>query len=310
VRRWLRRGFGVLSVGVAAPIGLYAAASFYVTEKVLQDRFTPGTEPYRGVGWCETCHPEHVRQWRTSLHSQATSLDFEPLHLMRTRACYSCHGFEDADEGVSCEICHGPGHTAQTDFGERPLCVRCHADENPLTGTGVMVTVDEWLGSRAHREGQTCTTCHMPPVEHADPPMHFHGFYGNVRHPEIYPGKVRIADLRVEAGSALVSVENTVTGHFMPTGCPSKFIELVVTGEDAGGREVYTERRVFQRQMSRFMSEVRDDTRLRDGERRELAFALPGSLGRVKATLRLYPSDLWAGGRGRIIELDERVAAP
>lgn len=302
----------VLAAGAAVGVLLllaYYGLSFWVTAATTQPRFTPGSEPYRGAAWCAGCHPEHYRQWSESLHAHATRIEFRPLHLMRTSACYSCHGFEGGDEGVSCEVCHGPGHTAKRDFGPEPICARCHSDENPLTGVKVMLTHDEWLESQGRVIGQDCASCHMPRMGDAERPMHFHGFAGNVLQPEIYPGKIRIAELRIEGDSAHVSVENTVLGHAMPTGCPSKYIELELLALDSALQTSYRERQVFQRRMDPFMRRVLEDNRLRDGERRELRFALPLHVERVEAVLRLYPSDLWQGGRGKVITLDRRQAS-
>jgi len=287
--------------------GLFVLASHVITQMETRDRFTPGSEPYRGAGSCQGCHPEQYRQWQASQHARATTVDFRPLHLfVRTSACYSCHGFKDKGEGVSCEICHGPGHTAKTDFGATPLCDRCHADENPLTGAKVMLTYDEWLTSQARAAGKDCYGCHMPLMEEAGRQSHFHGFYGNVRHPEIYEGKIRIARLRLEGTTAVITVENTVTGHFMPTGCSTKYIELAVEGRDHRGNTTYLERSIFQREMRLLAGKVLGDNRLRDGEKRDVTFALPNRLERITATLRLYPSEMWEGGRGKIITLDQQ----
>jgi hypothetical protein len=104
----------------------------------------------------------------------------------------------------------------------------------------------------------------------------------------------------------VVTVENTVMGHFMPTGCPTKYIELAVEGRNHRGHTTSLERSIFQREMRLLGGKVLGDNRLRDGETRDVTFALPGRPERITATLRLYPSEMWEGGRGKIITLDQQ----
>jgi hypothetical protein len=305
----LRRGLIALGITGGALVGAYYLAAFAITEAAIAERFTPGSEPYRGAAWCKSCHADQYAQWQTSMHSRATTLEFQPIHLMQTRACYSCHGLETNAEGVSCEICHGPGHTAETDFGEPPLCVRCHAMEAPVVGTKTMMIYDEWFASRARGEGKSCYSCHMPEtgaVSQTGRKQHFHGFPGNVGHPEVYHGQVRIAGLRLEGTSLTVVIENRVTGHYMPTGCPTKYIELAVEADDGSRHPVYSDRYTFQREMGPMMERVHKDNRLKDGETRALEFTLPEGTARVAATLSLHPSEMAAGARGKVIPLDRR----
>jgi hypothetical protein len=92
----------------------------------------------------------------------------------------------------------------------------------------------------------------------------------------------------------------------MPTGCSTKYIELEIAGQDSVGGVVYSERRRFRREMGPMMGRLIRDTRLHDGEKRWVSFTIPESLARLEATLRLYPSSLWEGGRGKVIHLDQR----
>ena len=127
---------------------------------------------YAGSEACELCHEDLHKDWTTTLHSQAFSSpifqrDWE--ELSKQTSCLQCHttGFDPAtglyaEEGVSCEACHGP---FRTDHPKEPmpirpdadLCARCHAN-----------TTNEWKASPHNAAGVQCQACHNP---HAQTPM-------------------------------------------------------------------------------------------------------------------------------------------
>jgi hypothetical protein len=288
-------------------ITAHITAARWLTARMAHDRTTPGAGPYEGAQSCAPCHAATYAEWRESLHARAATIDYAPMHLglVRTAACRSCHG-QPGGEGVACEVCHGPGHTAATRFGDEPVCLRCHAMENPVSGFPVLATRQEWLESRARQEGRDCVSCHMP--READG-RHFHGFAGGVAHPEVYAGLVAIDGLELRGDRLHVAVTNRAQGHRMPTGCPSKYIRLRVRGRSAAGEDVDLGERLFERRLDALMTRELHDTRLDEDERRELELAVPRPVESVEAALELFPSEMFGPGRGRPILLDRKTAA-
>jgi hypothetical protein len=125
-----------------------------------------GTQPqsYAGSSACATCHEDLHTEWMTTRHAQAFSAPIfqrDWTELGNQTACLECHttGFNPvngsyAEEGVTCESCHGP---FQPDHPEEPmpftpnaeLCSQCHKG-----------TVDEWLASPHSAGGVQCQSCH------------------------------------------------------------------------------------------------------------------------------------------------------
>jgi hypothetical protein len=283
-------------------------AARWMTARMVRDRATPGMEPPEGAERCAACHAEAYAEWRASLHARAATIEYATMHLglVGAAACRSCHG-EPGRDGVACETCHGPGHTAATDFGAEPLCLRCHAMENPVTGFPVLATRQEWADSRARREGRDCVACHMPLGADG---RHFHGFAGSVAHPEVYAGLVTIDALELRGDRLRAVVTSRVEGHRMPTGCPSKYLRLHVTGRSAAGAVVEVAEERFERRLDALMTRELGDTRLAEGEQRELDFPVPRGVESAEAVLELFPSEMFGPGRGRIIVLDRRTAGP
>jgi predicted CXXCH cytochrome family protein len=138
----------------------------------------PAIEPlqqeggYAGSESCAGCHEDIHTDWVSTRHAHAYSSpifqrDWDELDL--DQHCLECHttGFdpatgEYAEEGVSCEACHGPfqsGHPA-TQMPLTPdadLCSTCHK-----------TTTNEWYASVHSQEGIQCQACHNP---HAQSPM-------------------------------------------------------------------------------------------------------------------------------------------
>ena len=110
---------------------------------------------YAGSETCAGCHKDIHTTWSSTLHSQAFSSPiFQEDWVKQSSAasCLECHttGFDPttgkyAEEGVTCESCHGP---LQQDHPKNPmpvtpdytLCARCHK-----------TTTDEWRASKHGR---------------------------------------------------------------------------------------------------------------------------------------------------------------
>lgn len=196
------------------------------------------------------------------------------------------------EEGITCEVCHGPGMTRAV---VRDVCVRCHAQPGPGTepSTIILSTPLEFESSIAKREGLTCADCHLPKQGE----IRFHGFQGSRAAPESYKGVVRVEAIERRGGQVVVTVRNTVTGHWLPTGAETNVIFLEVVGFDAQQRAIYQSEYRFEKSAFFFRTmpmRVTSDTRLKDGERREVSFDVPARVTRLAATLKIKPL-LWNG---------------
>jgi predicted CXXCH cytochrome family protein len=127
---------------------------------------------YAGSESCKDCHDNIHTDWVSTRHAQAYSSpvfqrDWDELDL--DQHCLECHttGFdpttgEFAEEGVTCEACHGPfqpGHplTLMPLTPDAELCSTCHK-----------TTTDEWYASIHREQGIQCQACHNP---HSQTPM-------------------------------------------------------------------------------------------------------------------------------------------
>lgn len=229
------------------------------------------------------------------------------MPLDRCLACHSPLSTQGLakEEGVSCEVCHGPGMTRAV---VRDVCNRCHgqATDNRDPSSVVLSTPLEFEPSLARREGATCGSCHLP--KQGD--MTFHAFAGSRVAPESYAGTISIQQVEVRDGQLEVTLKNNVTGHWLPTGAETNVILLEVTaldsrGQNAGQREYRFEKKTFFfRTMPMW---VTGDTRLRDGELRKLAFQFPASAARVSAAVKIQPL-LWDGQFGEFV-IDQKAVA-
>lgn len=123
-------------------------------------------ETYAGSDACAQCHENIHNVWVSTRHAQAFSSpifqrDWDELGSQVR--CLECHttGFNPstglyAQEGVSCEACHGPfqpGHPQQLMpiAPDADLCSTCHKQ-----------TTDEWTASEHGQKDIQCQACHNP----------------------------------------------------------------------------------------------------------------------------------------------------
>jgi predicted CXXCH cytochrome family protein len=158
-----------VTIGVAVSLASPVAAADSATP--LTDVAAPlalQPTPYAGSEACAKCHQNIHDEWMNTRHAQAFSSpifqrDWSTLGSSVT--CLQCHttGYDPktgqyAQEGVSCESCHGPfqtGHPASPMpiTPDASLCATCHK-----------TTTDEW---RSSKHGQAdppvqCEACHDP----------------------------------------------------------------------------------------------------------------------------------------------------
>lgn len=290
---------GVLALGTWA---YYVGIPALVHERIeaMTQRSAPrlvaGEGEYQGAAYCATCHPRQVEDWRGSLHAQATTeASYGPRYgelswAMSLERCDGCHAPTSLrQEGVSCEVCHGPGRTEKI---ARDICRGCHQVNSSTPVMEPLSTGREFETSKAHAAGLDCVACHMA----ARRGRSFHGFSGSRTTPSVYSGVVSIQSVERKAGTLVVTVKNNVAGHSLPTGAPENIVFLTAAGFNAQGEPVYTREYRFEKHMFRFRRMpmiTMADTRLTDGETRALEFSVPQAV-RVEVTLAIRPI-LWTG---------------
>jgi hypothetical protein len=159
------------AVSLASPV---AAANSTAPNSAPPAALALQATPYAGSEACAKCHQNIHDEWLKTRHAQAFSSpifqrDWSTLGSVVT--CLECHttGYDPktgnyAQEGVSCESCHGPfqtGHPASPMpiTPDSTLCSRCHDS-----------TTNEW---RSSKHGQStppvqCEACHDP---HSQTPL-------------------------------------------------------------------------------------------------------------------------------------------
>jgi hypothetical protein len=214
---------------------------------------------------CEGCHTEVAREWRASMHAQASvdpvyqrALAIEPLPF-----CRGCHAPEadprrDAPPGlarlgVGCVTCHATGDGVRgpvlaaappavapphpvlisAAFGTAAACASCHEFDFPIHAPGrrpdrMQSTVSE------HATGpyaaDSCSSCHMPwapgPRRHRS-----HGFAAARDLPTLRAA-LTVTAARTSPSRVTITLAPGQVGHAIPTG--DLFRRLVVSAEAVG----------------------------------------------------------------------------
>ena len=148
-----------------------------------------------------------------------------------------------ASEGVSCAVCHvrdgqilsaePPGWMArlahpiraEPALAQPDFCGSCHdfpfqnhTPRQPFTfgAEPLQDTLDEWAGSQAAAEGQTCQTCHLPAGRHT---------FAGGHDLDLVRRALRVSVVPTDAG-ADVTLRASGVGHRLPTGDPCRRLEL------------------------------------------------------------------------------------
>ncbi len=119
------------------------------------------------------------------------------------------------------------------------LCGGCH-EYRAKSGALLTGTYSKWRASYYAEQGIQCQTCHMPlgkgrvvrpEVNAAEWPINLHDIQGG-RSPEQIrkAARIEVRDIvRLEGGyRVVVAVENVGSGHMIPTGIPTRQLDLVV----------------------------------------------------------------------------------
>ena len=127
---------------------------------------------YAGSGSCANCHEEIHSEWEVTRHAHAFSSPIfqRDWHELSDQvSCLECHttGYNPqtqqyAEEGVTCESCHGP---FQPTHPAEPMPVTPNAE---LCSTCHKSTTDEWMASGHGQQEIVCESCHNP---HSQTPM-------------------------------------------------------------------------------------------------------------------------------------------
>ena len=115
---------------------------------------------------CNQCHENIHTEWMVTRHAQAFSAPIFQRDWTEQGSQDSCLGSHTtgfnpdtgkyAEEGVTCEACHGP---FQPTHPEAPMPITPNAD---LCGNCHSSTTDEWRASVHGQQGIQCQACHNP----------------------------------------------------------------------------------------------------------------------------------------------------
>jgi predicted CXXCH cytochrome family protein len=127
---------------------------------------------YAGSESCADCHANIYNQWSLTRHARAFSAPVfqrDWSDVGQDVTCLECHttGYIPesgtyAEEGVTCESCHGP---FQPNHPDTPMPVTPNAE---LCATCHKTTTDEWRASVHGQSGIQCESCHDP---HSQAPL-------------------------------------------------------------------------------------------------------------------------------------------
>jgi cytochrome c554/c'-like protein len=188
---------------------------------------------------------------------------------------------------------HSPVHTTSE------LCGGCH-EYRAKSGVVIMGTYSEWRAGPYAAQGIQCQACHMPvgegrvvrrEIKAPERHINLHNIQGGHSSDQIRKAaRVNVREIRRAEGGyrVLVTVENVGSGHMIPTGVPSRQMDLVVRlrrgqaviGEqrtafrkvvmDEQGNELRTDAQVFLRGAA-----IRSDNRIPPRGLREASFMFP-----------------------------------
>jgi Cytochrome c554 and c-prime len=257
-------------------------------------RFETDTETYKGAKSCQQCHEEIYQQWIDSRHAGATgkwftesvnAMSYFPTEMVMGRGmCYACHGPEELNEGVSCEVCHGindqddiekvhekkfsPGLTA---LRQSASCGKCHSNIDPLTEHVLDGALFEWQASQAAKDSLQCSDCHM---KKTDDGLGFHSFDGRYM-----PLSLKLHQVEFKENLLSIVLENSNPAHSLPTGNASNVYRVSVILLNKENIQIAEFTKDIKKKFAMsfgFPAELIKDGTLKSGEIREITFPLSG----------------------------------
>jgi hypothetical protein len=209
------------------------------------------------------------------------------------------------------------GIRGEAEFGSPEYCATCHHLRN-RHGVLIYSEYESWRRSGYPERGIDCRSCHMP--ESTAKASDFGSVRGDVSGHR-FRGGGSLEMLRKAAGfevelTALrdsirvrTAVRNRGAGHMLPGGIPIRELVIRVIGRDASGKDLFEEAPIRYGVELEFPAidsttvdslnvwdalAVREDTRIRPGEKRIGTLSLPraAALDRLEMSLLYYPIPL------------------
>ena len=265
---------------------------------------------------CNNCHTPLLNQmeaWVVGLEDNdvekpvyTANTEFEPEFRGEGITCAACHvrdSFVEGPTGVTTEA--HPTRRSER-FTSASICLSCHQAVRSYPGKDficVFETGDEWREGPYGKAQQSCQVCHMQPVERpmaeGSPPRsgrrHYFPGSGIYKRTDFGPPLDQLAPgLGITTSETqdtfVIQLENSFSGHYLPTGDPERFIQVEVTFFDGSGETtgpIYTER--IGQVWKWWPEPVKlDDTRLAPLESREIRFQKPPSALRWSVIARSH----------------------
>ncbi len=189
------------------------------------------------------------------------------------------------------------------------LCASCHVLDIEVGGTTIPVFEEyrEWAGGD-QSEAMQCQDCHMPPVEGEvavgwDPPrpgVNHHGLFG-------MDDRLRREAIELQVGtqrsgdevSLTVTLRNSGSAHFVPSGLPAQRLAVVAIARDADGVSLGRERAELGRALLDDQghevpfyraTRIGADTRIAPSAHRQVQLSLPcPGTGAIEVRVELAP---------------------
>lgn len=250
---------------------------------------------------CQQCHAPLAEQSPLRPDTLAENSDFDPALRGRGVPCAGCHvrgherfGPPRRDGSLASaaprETLPHSGVTRTPAYLASEFCRDCHQftpDGPALAGKLLQDTYNEWKASPFAAAGVQCQDCHMPDRRHV---------WRGIHDPDMVRAGLAISVVEHASGvnrvDARLLVESTGVGHRFPT-YVTPIVVLRAELVDAAGRAVAgtREERRIGREVTLDLERELSDTRLRPGERAELAYARALEHGAVAArfSVVVYP---------------------
>lgn len=269
-------------------------------------------------------------------------------------SCHHPRAQEDTDgaiaqQGVSCATCHaveevvqGSGHEALRFSGEdrlrgphdvtgegsplhlngpaaphlvdgQTLCLACHGEHSNPQGAPTCTTGAE---HEQLANGESCTGCHMPLVNHrsgvVSPHLTHRSHTFIAGHGSRRSGNedwmMGTLELEGSLGDEMLNLEVTNTsGHSSPTGFPGRRLTFSLVGSDASGAEIWHSADIDNPEVARtlefaryygndagepampaFATQILRDTRLSPNEVRSISVPLPAEVVEVDVRVNFH----------------------
>ncbi len=232
-------------------------------------------------------------------------------------------------EGVTCVACHlqagamvGPHevmapHPTRADpsFSEAKTCERCHQmpdipftrSDRPLTDTHA--EWEEW--KRITQRTETCTDCHMPPVERSSAP----GAPVRQGRRHTFPGgwSDELVRSAVDVGSPVatprgleVTLRN-LSGHRLPSGEPGRSLQVRAAFRDTEGRVIGEVVHAIERRVRLPSGKELGDNTLLPAEERTIVLEYPDGLQPARASVVVEFDRLANLGSAHHLKTEKRV---